>query len=251
MDTTYRYCETKGSIRTTRYRTPRRAALAVVKHQRDHPIRYGNPQPAIDWYQAHITDVADGYEQLDPAGLYEWIRDILPEAPSRILDIGAGTGRDAAWLAGLGHDVTAVEPSRAMRTHGQKLHADSPIRWVNDRLPELKKTQRKIRQGKSKQFDAAIVNAVWMHIIPQDGALTFSSLAKCLKPGGLLVISLRQGPTPPERHMHDWRRKAIERLATRHGAEVLRRAEADDQRERPDLHWTQIAIRTSATKHAG
>ena len=31
------------------------------------------------------------------------------------MDVGAGSGRDAAWLASLGYNVTGVEPAQAMR----------------------------------------------------------------------------------------------------------------------------------------
>ncbi|WP_429088889.1 hypothetical protein [Aeromonas allosaccharophila] len=41
-------------------------------------------------------------------------------APRRLLDVGAGSGRDAAFLAGLhqGHSVVAVEPSQALASLG-------------------------------------------------------------------------------------------------------------------------------------
>jgi hypothetical protein len=40
-------------------------------------------------------------------------------------------------LAKRGHHVIAVEPTEALRGHGQALHADLPIKWVDDALPEL------------------------------------------------------------------------------------------------------------------
>lgn len=36
-----------------------------------------------------------------------------PDAPA--LDVGAGSGRDAAWLCDLGYEVVTVEPARGMR----------------------------------------------------------------------------------------------------------------------------------------
>jgi Methyltransferase domain len=50
---------------------------------------------------------------------------------------GAGTGRDAAWLAARGYEVVAVEPSDAMRAEAVRLHPQAPIRWVADALPGL------------------------------------------------------------------------------------------------------------------
>src|SRR3569623_658578 len=78
------------------------------------------------------------YEALDPAALYAPLAEALPEAPCRGLDIGAGTGRDAAWLAAQGHAVLAVEPVRTLREAAQRLHPEAGIRWLDDRLPDLR-----------------------------------------------------------------------------------------------------------------
>ena len=43
------------------------------------------------------------------------VRYCLPEHPSRVLDLGAGTGKLTAGLLDLGLDVVAVEPSASMR----------------------------------------------------------------------------------------------------------------------------------------
>ena len=45
-------------------------------------------------------------------------RGLLPDAPGTVLDIGAGSGRDAAWFSAQGYDVIAVEPSSGMRSRG-------------------------------------------------------------------------------------------------------------------------------------
>ena len=34
----------------------------------------------------------------------------IPPPPGRVLDVGAGTGRDAAWFADAGYAVVAIEP---------------------------------------------------------------------------------------------------------------------------------------------
>jgi SAM-dependent methyltransferase len=65
----------------------------------------------IDWYDAHAAELVSRYEALDPARLNQWLLDLIPQTPGTVLDIGAGTGRDAAWFARHGHDVIAVEPS--------------------------------------------------------------------------------------------------------------------------------------------
>ena len=48
----------------------------------------------------------DGISSVD---LFAPVIEHFPQQPSHVLDIGAGTGRDAAWLASLSHIVVAVE----------------------------------------------------------------------------------------------------------------------------------------------
>ena len=68
------------------------------------------------WYEKHAREVAATYEAVDAEDMLYWLQDFLPAKGGRILDVGAGSGRDAAWLADQGFQVVAVEPSPAMRS---------------------------------------------------------------------------------------------------------------------------------------
>ena len=70
---------------------------------------------SVAWYNKHASAVTPKYESVNPDSLHDWMTDLLPEPPALVLDVGSGTGRDAAWFASKGFDVFAVEPSRAMR----------------------------------------------------------------------------------------------------------------------------------------
>lgn len=43
---------------------------------------------------------------------------LFPDEPSAVIDIGSGTGADAAWFAPQGHQVVAVEPTAELRLPG-------------------------------------------------------------------------------------------------------------------------------------
>jgi len=70
------------------------------------------------------------YESLSFADVHRQVMHLSPTTPSKILDIGAGTGRDAAGFAALGHRVTAVEPTAELRIRAGALHPSSAIEWV-------------------------------------------------------------------------------------------------------------------------
>jgi protein-L-isoaspartate O-methyltransferase len=77
------------------------------------------------------------YESLAFADVHRQVLHLIPTDPCRVLDIGAGTGRDAAGFAALGHRVTAVEPTAELRTRAEALHPSARIEWLDDNLPDL------------------------------------------------------------------------------------------------------------------
>jgi SAM-dependent methyltransferase len=50
--------------------------------------------------------------------------------PGRALDLAAGEGRNAIWLARRGWDVTAADYSRVALDKGRRLAGDVTLRWV-------------------------------------------------------------------------------------------------------------------------
>jgi len=50
------------------------------------------------------------YESVTFEHVHDWLLSALPDRPGIVLDVGAGTGRDAAWLAAHGHEVVALKP---------------------------------------------------------------------------------------------------------------------------------------------
>ena len=79
--------------------------------------------PTIGWYDQNATSQAERYESVNSADVFEWSSGILPDPPGLVIDLGAGSGRDAAWFAARGFQVIAVEPAAGMRAEGQRRHA--------------------------------------------------------------------------------------------------------------------------------
>ena len=191
-----------------------------------------------DWYDANADTAAARYEGVLPERLHGWLADLLPTAPAAALDVGAGSGRDAAWLSSRGYDVVAVEPSPRMRTIARERHTEPGIRWLADSLPALRGT---VKTGLA--FDVILLSAVWMHVAPSDRARAFRKLVNLLKPGGLIALSLRHGPSEATRAMHPVSADEIRRLARDHGALVERCVTAEDHLGRPNVRWTLVAVR--------
>ena len=195
------------------------------------------PDP-IAWYDSHAETLADRYEAVQSEQVHAWLKEMLPDAPATVLDVGAGTGRDAAWLASEGYDVVAVEPATRMRAAAQKRYPDSPIQWIADSLPSLDRT---FKTGLS--FDVILLSAVWMHVAPSDRDRAFRKLVTLLAPGGLLAITLRSGPAAAERGFHPATAAEVRTLARNHGAFVEYHSTVDDYLGRPGVRWTNVAVR--------
>ena len=189
------------------------------------------------WYETHAAEAAARYESVAAEQINAWLLDLLPMRRAVVLDVGAGSGRDTAWLTSLGHEVIATDPSAAMRTQARRWHPELGVQYLPDRLPELTKT---FRTGIS--FDFILVNAVWMHVAPADRKRAFRKLVTLLKPGGVIAFTLRE-PIAAGRDMYPVSGSEIEELARQHGAFVERRSDGADLLGRTPLRWEQVAVR--------
>jgi SAM-dependent methyltransferase len=195
---------------------------------------------AVLWYQEHADAVVERHESLAPEKVNAWLDRFLPTQPSLVLDVGAGSGRDAAWLVSRGHQVIAVEPSDQMRIRGQRLHGSDLIRWINDRLPGLETVHR---LGLS--FDFILLNAVWMHVPPADRRRAFRKLITLLKPGGWMAISFRQPDPNNPRAMFPSHVDELEQLARIHGSFIETQHTAKDELSPSGIEWTHLIVRLS------
>ena len=155
-----------------------------------------------------------------------------------MLDIGAGTGRDAGALAALGHTVVAVEPTPELRAHGQRLHGEAAIEWVDNSLPDLDKVH-----ARGERFDLALLTAVWMHLDTAQRTRAMARVAALLAPGGLMTLSLRHGPVPAGRRMFEVSAAETRALAAPHGLETVHDSERPALLGGSAVWWSVLAFR--------
>ncbi|TVQ32814.1 MAG: class I SAM-dependent methyltransferase [Geminicoccaceae bacterium] len=182
--------------------------------------------------------MAARYESVEPAAVNAAAADLIEGGSGLALDIGAGSGRDAAWLASIGYEVVAVEPAEGMRREASRRHSSDRIRWLDDRLPDLGAVRRL-----GLAFDLVLLSAVWMHVPPADRTRAFRKIVTLLKPGGRVVVSLREGPAEPGRPMWPAPLGEIEALARHHALVVERVRQQDDRLGRSNVAWTSVVMR--------
>jgi len=185
----------------------------------------------VTWYIKTPDD--RGFEDLHRGAI-----PFLPVTAGLLLDVGAGSGRDAAWFAARGWDVVAAEPAASLRAEAALLHPTQTIRWVDDRLPALTMIHRL-----GLAFDLIWLSGVWMHVPPEDRPRALRKLATLLKPGGRMILTLRHGPAPEDSPMWPVSEHEVERLGLDAGLALRVATEAnDDLQGRPDVRWQTVVM---------
>ena len=202
----------------------------------------GNPSFAvrevIAGYDHHAEQLVRHYEQIAFESVHSQVLDLLREAGKSVLDVGAGSGRDAAWFAAKGYQVTAVEPSAELRQAAKMQHKAASIRWFSDQLPSLEHLLRS-----KLTFDLVWLSAVWMHLPESQQRRAFRKLVSVMSPGASMMLSLRQGPPDPTRPMREVRADEVERLAQDYGLQTVRVVTSADIGGREGVTWQAIWLR--------
>ena len=192
-------------------------------------------------YAEQAEELVVRYEGIDFPAKHGAVLPLLPAAPASAIDIGAGTGRDAAWLAERGYRVVAVEPTEAMRSRAIALHPTPAIEWIDDSLPAL---QRVVAQG--RRFDLVMLTAVWMHLDRNERRLAMPNVAALVAPRGLLVMTLRHGPVPTGRIMFAVSAEETIGIAAEQGLRLMLNVHAESSQavnRDVGVSWTQLAFR--------
>ena len=105
---------------------------------------------------------------------------------ARVLELGAGTGKNTAWLAPRAAHVTALDLSPAMLDQARKHVPSGPVEFIEHDIT----APWPVKTG---EFDIVLANLVLEHIA--DLAPILAEAWRVLKPGGALYIS----------ELHPWR----------------------------------------------
>lgn len=179
-------------------------------------------------------------ESIDFRELHACILHLLPETGARVLDIGSGTGRDAAALAAMGHSVVAVEPMDQFLAAARERHSSPKIRWVSDSLPALRELS-----AERGAFDFVLCHAVWQHLGSGERAEAMARVSALLTPRGVFSLGLRHGPAGAGSHYFP--ADAADTVALAATAKLALELRLEDQPSalpnKTHVTWTRLAFR--------
>jgi len=149
--------------------------------------------------------------------LLRWLDDALVHLPQphNILEIGSGTGREAHYIQAKGFNILCSDAAQAfvnyLRINGQQAVL---LNILKDNLEDT--------------YAMILMNAVAPHLTREDLRLVLEKVHKALVPGGLFVISAKQGygekwtteKLKAKRFIHYWQPKELVELVNYLGYET-------------------------------
>lgn len=137
-------------------------------------------QETLHAYTAGAAEIAAAHENADRSYIQRRLIEVFPPGSS-VLEIGCGSGADAAMLFANGREITPIDPSDAM------------LQICRERHPEI---ARFIRKGSlpgplpfaSDSFDGVSAVTVLMHVPPEYLDESCAEIARVLKPNGYCYL---------------------------------------------------------------
>jgi len=159
--------------------TPDAIARHVAEHYLAQPDRRADFGRDAHWNSFYAQAAAP----LRPSSFAELVHGRLT-GPQRVIEIGCGNGRDAAFFAGQGHRVTALDLSPGAISACRRHHAALPVEFLHGALPAL--------AGRlTGEFDLVYSRFV-LHAMPlEEEVALLHAAAAILRPRGELCIECR------------------------------------------------------------
>jgi len=184
-------------------------------------------------YEQAAQQLIPAYDSLSPSDVLRPVLDYLPDTGASVLDVGAGTGTVARWLAKRGCDVDAF------RNHAICGDGAQSVKWLDACLPRLSA----LPDGSA--FDTILVIGVLHHLPPRDQHMAVRVLSERLWPQGRMILSLRHGPCPPDRPGFEVSEDAIVDQAVGSGLQVHHRSRTNSiqpANQSAGVTWTWLVF---------
>lgn len=136
----------------------------------------------LDYYDQNALETAQRYESADVQQLHDFLLSGMKPG-GRLLELGCGSGRDAAFMVDQGFEVLATDGSAAMVEQAERHHPELAGHLAHLTLPDGLST-------KSGTYDGIYAVAVLMHLSVEDIENTISRIHSLLDAKGRFIFSV-------------------------------------------------------------
>lgn len=141
-----------------------------------------SPEVTLSYYSRNASTIAARYERVASADSLQVDLSQL-KAKAKVLEIGCGSGRDAAALVNAGFEVTAIDGSQKMLEQALAYHPELAGRLLLHQLPMPLPFE-------PEGFDAVIALAVLLHLTKDEIVGTLKEVHRVLTSSGQLIYSV-------------------------------------------------------------
>jgi len=193
----------------------------------------------LRYYSQNAQEVFDRYDS-SSGGIEKYFSQAFPQK-GKVLDIGAGSGRDVRLLVKEGHDAYGLEPSEALRSLTVQKYPYLAPRMLKGHLPDD-------LSALDQSYDGVVCSAVLMHIPKEHLFDSIFALKRILNPNGRILISIpidREGldsqrRDPQGRLFTDITAEYLELLFERIGFRRLKKWTDPDSLGRQGITWATL-----------
>lgn len=139
-------------------------------------------QSTLNYYSQNSLKVAERYESANVTKLHDFLLSSLKPG-GRLLELGCGSGRDAAFMVNQGFKVLATDGSASMVQQAKTHHPELAGHVVHLKLPDGLSNELGV-------FDGIYAVAVLMHLSVQEIERTIRAVNPLLTAKGRFIFSV-------------------------------------------------------------
>jgi cyclopropane fatty-acyl-phospholipid synthase-like methyltransferase len=136
----------------------------------------------LNYYEQHALNVAQRYESADVTQLHGFLLSGLKPG-GRLLELGCGSGRDAAFMVSRGFRVLATDGSESMIEQAMRYHPELEGSVIHLKLPDG-------LSNESGTYDGIYAVAVLMHLSTNELENTILKIHSLLATKGRFIFSV-------------------------------------------------------------
>ncbi len=196
----------------------------------------------LKYYEKNSREITEKYENIDMKNLQQKLTEVFTKK-DKILELGCGSGRDAAHLISHSYDVTVSDGSQSMLDEAIKLHPELEKNCCIIRLPDK-------FSHPNESFSGVYAIAVLMHLEIHEIGVVLEEISRILTNDGKFFFSvyIRENDkvesiiTPEGRFLTRMPKENWIKMCESSGFTLISLLENDDVMGR-DIQWCSFFMR--------